>query len=77
MSQAIARPAKFAPLPVESAPASERSLSPEARAMLQAGLKSALTEPLYDLGSFAQYADEDDEDDEPRRSERRPFTGGA
>jgi hypothetical protein len=39
----------------------ENNLSPEARAMLQAGIESAKSEPLVDLGSFAHYADEIDE----------------
>lgn len=37
------------------------SLSPEARAALEAGLESARTQPSVYLGSFAQYADDDDE----------------
>lgn len=34
-------------------------LSPEARAALAAGLRSAETEPFQYLGSFAQYADDE------------------
>jgi hypothetical protein len=36
-------------------------LSPAARASLEAGIESAKTEPLVDLGSFAQFADDTSE----------------
>lgn len=39
----------------------EKALSPEALAMLEAGLESAKREPAVDLGSFAQYAVDPDE----------------
>jgi len=37
-------------------------LSPEAKAALDAGIKSAQEHPAVSLGSFAQFADDDEED---------------